>query len=194
MLGHYLGAVMNGNAEVQPVSFWFTGGISQVSAANIVKALTDVQDAPELHLAVNSIGGSFEDGLFLHQAFRVFEHRLFVYNVGVMHSAAAIAFLGAEHRFCASFSTFLCHPVRYQFSGELTLEIARDFHTQCVTGTRQMVEVLSTRSTLTKQQIETAKFSDLFLSPGEAVTAGVVQSVRTPPNHPGVKMTTIPAG
>lgn len=179
--------------EGKPAVFWFTGEISDKSAQNIFAAFSEGQAASEIHIAMNSLGGSFENGLFLYEAAIAIGPKLSLYNVGALHSSAAIAFLGAENRFCTEASTFLFHPVKYTWNWFVTVDVAKDLHAQCLTGERQMEAILAARTKLPKAQRMKARSGDLYLNPAEARAASVVQDFRAPPIFPGVSIQAIPA-
>jgi ATP-dependent protease ClpP protease subunit len=91
----------------------FTGPIDTEAVQRITHGLTRLTDprvAPEsFHLFLHSPGGEVPEGIALHNFFKAFPLRLVLYNCGAVHSAAALAFLGAKERRASTYATFAIH-------------------------------------------------------------------------------------
>jgi len=60
-------------------------------------------------ILLNSMGGSPESALFLHNLIRSFPIPIHTHNISTVQSAANVLFLGGHKRFCDPHATFMFH-------------------------------------------------------------------------------------
>lgn len=142
-------------------------------------AAASLEGFTELHVLYQSPGGNIGDGVALYNFLRGFPLPVSFYNVGLVGSVAAVAFLGAQHRFVAEQATFLIHKstvtpekVSLQAAGLYALG-------QSLAATDERVEAITKAHT----RIPEAKWAahavgDVVLDAAESVEFGLAQAVR----------------
>lgn len=76
----------------------------------------------EIHLLLNSPGGSVLDGVHCYNVLRSLPVKLSTYNVGNVDSIANVIFLAGDDRFAADSAVFLFHGVGMDLTGPMRLE------------------------------------------------------------------------
>lgn len=76
----------------------------------------------ELHLLLNSPGGSVGDGVHCYNLLRSLPVKLSTYNVGNVDSIANVIFLAGDRRFAADSAVFLFHGVAVELPGPARLD------------------------------------------------------------------------
>lgn len=77
-------------------------------AYGIVKELQDV-DADEIHVYINSTGGSVAEGLAIYNVLKSHHAKIYTYDSGFACSAASVAFMAGDERIMYSSSLFMIH-------------------------------------------------------------------------------------
>lgn len=79
----------------------------------------------ELHLLINSPGGSVPVALGLANFLESLPCKLITYNISRCDSAAIILFAAGEERICVPEGTFFAHSVNIELSGQYSLDSLR---------------------------------------------------------------------
>lgn len=77
-------------------------------AYGIVKELQDI-DADEIHVYINSTGGSVAEGLAIYNVLKSHHAKVYTYDSGFACSAASVAFMAGDERIMYSSSLFMIH-------------------------------------------------------------------------------------
>lgn len=85
--------------------------IDQASAQRVVNFfhLAASDKITHVDALFQSAGGTVGDGIFLHHYFKALPIELTLHNVGLVASAAVVAYLGAHHRKASKTATFMLH-------------------------------------------------------------------------------------
>lgn len=88
--------------------YWWSP--ESVTAANFVRELAAI-DADELHVRINSEGGSVADGLAIYNALRRFasKAKVITHNDGIAYSIASLIFMAGDERHQAENSLLMIH-------------------------------------------------------------------------------------
>ena len=99
-----------GNVSSYP---WYE---KEKDAHGIVKELQEL-DADEIHVHINSNGGSVAEGLAIYNVLKSCNAKIYTYNNGFACSAASVIFMAGDERVAFSASVFLFHPAWSQARG-----------------------------------------------------------------------------
>lgn len=77
-------------------------------AYGVVKELQDL-DADEIHVYINSTGGSVAEGLAIYNVLKSHHAKVYTYDSGFACSAASVVFMAGEERIMYSSSLFMIH-------------------------------------------------------------------------------------
>ena len=105
----------------------FSDSINTTSVRDLVDTLTTKvpDNIKELHLLINSPGGSVPVALGLANFLESLPCKLITYNISRCDSAAIILFAAGEERICVPEGTFFAHSVNIELSGQYSLDTLR---------------------------------------------------------------------
>lgn len=105
----------------------FSASINAASARDLIDTLKNKvpDDTAELHLLINSPGGSVPVALGLANFLEGLPCKLITYNISRCDSAAIILFAAGEERICVPEGTFFAHSVNIELSGQYSLDSLR---------------------------------------------------------------------
>ena len=105
----------------------FSDSINTTSVRDLVDTLTTKvpENIKELHLLINSPGGSVPVALGLANFLESLPCKLITYNISRCDSAAIILFAAGEERICVPEGTFFAHSVNIELSGQYSLDTLR---------------------------------------------------------------------
>ena len=134
--------------------------------------------AKEVHVLVQSTGGSVSDGIALHNFFKTFPIELYGYNCGAVSSIAVVAFLGIKHRHVSTHGSFMIHKSTLTPQGPMTaakMRASADY----LDGEDARVEAIIRSHTTIPDAIWAQHSSqDVFFSAQQAVDFGIAESIR----------------
>lgn len=129
------------------------------------------------HLSIHSEGGAAKDGIELFSIFRDSPAPLILYNTGSVESAAAVAFLGAEHRVASRYSTFMFHRTRMGM-----VDATSDILHQAAINLREedgrIEEILKSCVSFDASMWNKMQTGNLYISPDCAVSHGIAHDVQ----------------
>jgi ATP-dependent Clp protease protease subunit len=132
--------------------------------------------AQRIHLLVQSVGGSIQDGVCLFNYFRALPIELVAYNVGSVSSAATIAYLGAHRRKVSAFGTFMIHRAHANLQGA-NADMVQARIPSLIMDDERTEAILRDCIQLSPEQWAVHQSSDLWLSAKEAVAAGLAHEL-----------------
>ena len=105
----------------------FSVSVNAISVRNLIDTLTNKvpNHVQELHLLINSPGGSVPVALGLANFLESLPCKLITYNISRCDSAAIMLFVAGEERFCVPEGTFFAHSVNIELSGQYSLDSLR---------------------------------------------------------------------
>lgn len=105
----------------------FSVSVNAISVRNLIDTLTNKvpNHVQELHLLINSPGGSVPVALGLANFLESLPCKLITYNISRCDSAAIMLFAAGEERFCVPEGTFFAHSVNIELSGQYSLDSLR---------------------------------------------------------------------
>lgn len=165
----------------------FTGAIDDDGATRICgtfnAAVNNGYD--EVYMTLNTLGGFVGTGVFIYNHIRALPIEVTIHNTGSVASIGVAVFAAASRRFCAPTSTFMIHPVAAGISGQHQLEPLQATLQAIVQDEERIDSILRERFSLTDDVLSKRRFTDVYLSPQQALDFGLVQSVCTFQLPPG---------
>ncbi len=159
--------------------FGFTGMIEPGGVGRIAAALNAaVNDGiGTVNLSFSSNGGYVADGIYLHNHIRALPLHLVIYNTGSVGSIAVSVFLAAAERYCSRHAMFMIHPTTMsaehmsarRLQSTLDAALADDDRTD---------NILRQYASIPEDVLAARRFSEIHISPPQAVTFGLVHDVR----------------
>lgn len=144
------------------------------SAGSIIREIQAL-DADEIHVHIDSYGGSVKEGWGMFNALREHRAKIITYADGFVASAALYPFLAGEQRYASPVSAFYLHKVGGSAHGyaEELREAADDLDKLTEIGIQAFVEVTGTdeKKILELMQKET------WLDPKQALTLGICTEI-----------------
>lgn len=154
---------------------WFTGG--GVTAKRFVNELADVK-AREIHLHVNSPGGSVFDGVAIFNALQRHPAKVTTYIDGLAASIASVIALAGDQVVMAANSLFMIHNPWGGVQG--TAEDMRKMADVLDKVRETLVNTYEDRTTLSRDELEAALDAETWFTAQEALAAGFVDEVSAP--------------
>ena len=185
-------AAQSGTEHIAAVYGLFSGPIDQAAVQRIFQGITAAitNKLEHVHLLFHSSGGYVGDGVCLYNFFRSLTIELTLYNVGNVDSAAAIAYLGAQHRKTSAYASFLIH--RSHNSPQAATAGRLEATAQSLTLDDQRTEaILRNHVTLDMDRWSRLDHYDIRFSAKEAVDAGLADEVAEFAPPPGSLIYTV---
>lgn len=104
---------MSEQQNIQPAEVYFTltGDVNQQMTGRVFNmfAVAVQQRAPEIHLLLQTGGGSIADGVCMHNYIRNLPVPVHIYNAGNVGSSGVLIYLAGKRRFTAATASFMIH-------------------------------------------------------------------------------------
>lgn len=158
-----------GNITAYP---WKSGDRSSATLVDEIKQL----DAEEIHLHINSLGGSVPEGWAMYSALTQHSAKVTTYADGFVASAALYPYLAGDTRIASSVSAFYMHEAGTYASGYADdLRKAAD-QVELITdvGINAFVE----RTGQSKERIAQLMKEETWLTPEEAMKMGLATTIQ----------------
>jgi ATP-dependent Clp protease protease subunit len=162
------------------VYFGFTGMIEPGGVGRIAGALNSAVNggAETVHLSFSSNGGYVADGIFLHNHIRALPLHLVIYNTGSVGSIAVSVFLAAHERYCSKHAMFMIHPTTMGSAEGMSARRLQSTLDAALADDDRTDNILRQYSSIPDEVLAARRFSEVHISPHEAVQFGLVQGVR----------------
>ena len=151
-------------------------GESDVSAASFANQLRGL-DVDEIHVHIDSYGGSVSEGWAIYNALRQNPARVVTYGDGFVASAALYPFLAGDERIASSVSAYYLHQVS-TFAGGYPDDLrkaADEIEKMTDIGIQAFVE----RTGMTADEVRALMESETWLAPQEALEKGIATKIET---------------
>jgi len=167
-------------AEERIVFLW--GEIGPSTGGGLIMRLLELQAKSrdrEIHLYINSPGGSVDDTLAVYDTMQFLECDVATYCVGQAASGAAIVLAAGTKgkRFALPHSKVMIHQPWGGVTGQASdIQIQAE---EILKAKRLLNEILAQHTGRTVAQIETETERDRYLTPAEAKEYGIVDEIVT---------------
>jgi ATP-dependent Clp protease, protease subunit len=160
--------------------FGFTGLIEPGGVGRIAGALNSAVNSgvEVVHLAFSSNGGYVADGIYLHNHIRALPLHLVIYNTGSVSSIAVSVFLAAAERYCSSHAMFMIHPTVMGPSEGMSARRLQSTLDAALADDNRTDDILRQYSSIPDDILAARRYSEVHLSPRQAVKFGLVKGVR----------------
>ncbi|MEO7222855.1 MAG: ATP-dependent Clp protease proteolytic subunit [Devosia sp.] len=159
--------------------FGFTGMIEPGGVGRIAGALNAAVNGgvETVHLSFSSNGGYVADGIYLHNHIRALPLHLVIYNTGSVGSIAVSVFLAATERYCSRNAMFMIHPTTMAGEGMSARRLQSALDAALADDDRTD-NILRQYSSIPDDVLAARRYSEVHISPRQAVEFGLVQGVR----------------
>ncbi len=167
-------------AEERIVFLW--GEIAPSTAGSLIMRLLELHSKAQnrdIHLYINSPGGSVDDTLAIYDTIQFLECDVATYCVGQAASGAAIILASGTKgkRFALPHSKIMIHQPWGGVTGQASdIQIQAE---EILKAKRMLNEILAQHTEKTVEQIESETERDRYLTPTEAKDYGIVDEIVT---------------
>ena len=175
-------------AEERIVFLW--GEITPAAGGGLIMRLLELQAKGgdrDIHLYINSPGGSVDDTLAVYDTIQFLECNVATYCVGQAASGAAIILAAGTKgkRFALPHSKIMIHQPWGGVTGQASdIQIQAE---EILKAKRLLNEILADHTGKTVEQIEGETERDRYLTPTEALEYGIVDEILTASSQAGGK-------
>lgn len=152
-----------------------------VSAKGIVDNIKDLV-VDEIRVHIDSYGGAVSEGWGIYNALRQHPARVVTYGDGFVASAALYPFLAGEERIASSLSAYYMHRVSMRAEGYSDELRAAADEADLMTGIG--ISAFVERTRLTEDEARALMERETWLTPAEALEAGIATAIRTDESAP----------
>jgi ATP-dependent Clp protease, protease subunit len=166
--------------EPRVAYFGFTGMIEPAGVGRIAGALNSAVNSgiATVHLSFSSNGGYVADGIYLHNHIRALPLHLIIYNTGSVGSIAVSVFLAGHERYCSQHAMFMIHPTTMGSAEGMSARRLQSTLDAALADDDRTDNILRQYSAIPDDVLTARRFSEVHISPREAVEFGLVQGVR----------------
>lgn len=160
--------------------FGFSGMIDDDGVTRLAAAfnLAVNEGCDEVHLCFSSLGGYVHSGIYLYNHIRALPLKVVVHNAGTIASIAVAVFLAAEERYCSQHGVFMIHPTSLSPQAGMTAALLQSSLFGALADDQRTEDILRQRANIPDGILADRRTKDVHITPGEAVTYGLVQAVR----------------
>lgn len=149
----------------------FDGDVSAYSLEQQIKDL----DVDEIHVHIDSYGGSVSEGWAIYNALRQHPAKVVSYGDGFVASAALYPFLAGDERIASNLSAYFLHQVIVSVDGNADdLRAAAD---EAEKMTEIGINAFVDRTGMTADEVRTLMKVDTWLTPAQALDYGIATSI-----------------
>lgn len=131
----------------------------------------------KIHLAMHSAGGGVPDGIAIYNLLRAAPMPIAVYNIGVIASAAVLAFLGAPTRYSTAESCFMVHDVTGPVVGVNAVQ-TKTIAKSIEGDDKRNRTILKAHLAIQPATLAKMKVSHVFWDATEALKIGLIHEVK----------------
>lgn len=143
-------------------------------AYGIVKEIQDL-DANEIHVHINSNGGSVAEGLAIYNVLKSHSAKVYTYNNGFACSAASVIFMAGDERIAFTASLFMFHHAWSYAQGN-----AAEFRKQADaldTITQASVKAYMEKITISEDELMNLMDNEIWVSSEKALEYGFATKI-----------------
>jgi ATP-dependent Clp protease, protease subunit len=160
--------------------YGYTGAIDSTGASRVAASLNHAvkERCDEVQLCISSFGGYVSDGMFLYNHIRGLPLRVVTHNTGSVTSIAVAVFLAAEERYCSALGMFMIHPTVISSKDGMTAQRLQSSLDSALADDRRTENILRERAAIPEEILTARRFTDVYITPHEAVIYGLVHAVK----------------
>lgn len=159
----------------------YCGSISDNNSKHLMVLCSDAitKAFTEIYIAISSTGGSVPAGIALFNFLKALPVTITVHNIGIIDSAAIIAFLAGKNRYASEESRFFIHgasikpekPILNMWDlSELTKMLRND--------QENMSKIITKSTVIPPESLNTWFFVSEIIIPSKAVELGIISEIR----------------
>lgn len=171
-----MGEILGGARIKMDSYFYFYLPITQQSVRQLLWELGRIPQEGRAHIAMYSPGGDVQAGIALYEGLRASPVPILVYAVGSVESIAVVAFMGAQERISTPMGQFMLHRVHVDLY-KATVPILEEEIDQLRVAERRIDEILRLHIEFDDSAWAKIKTGDLYVSPDQALRAGIVHRI-----------------
>lgn len=172
----------------------FTANIDDNSCRQLLNHVVQMMNEGRspIYLMMSTLGGYISSGFALYNSLRALPTQLISFNMGNIDSIGNVVFLAADERHASPNTTFMFHGAGWEFQGAVIRRQVQETLSSLVSDEERIMAVYRERTGLTAQQIdEFFSTTKSVLEAGEALAAGIVQSVAPLTVPPGARIAVV---
>ncbi|MDA0832927.1 MAG: ATP-dependent Clp protease proteolytic subunit [Planctomycetota bacterium] len=150
-------------------------------------AFATQQGYTELHISFQTIGGNVCDGVFLYNLLRQSPVPVIFYNIGTVHSAGTIAYLGASKRVVNKHGLFMIHSSRFSLQNSTSSQFEAISKLAGLED-RRIEAIFSEAVRMKDIGISDIQNKDVWIECEEALRAGIAHEIGDFAPPPGAKI------
>ena len=160
--------------------FGFTGMIDDDGVTRLAAAfnLAVNEGCDEVHICLSSLGGYVHSGIYLYNHIRALPLKAVAHNVGSVVSIAVAVFLAADERYSSQHGVFMIHPTSISPQAGMTATLLQSTLNSALADEARTENILRERASIPEGILADRRAKDVYIHPDDAVTFGLIQSVR----------------
>jgi ATP-dependent Clp protease, protease subunit len=149
------------------------------------------QGAKHVAVAISSPGGDVQAAFALFNTLRGLPVHVTMHNVGMVSSAANIAFVGGDTRIASSDAAFNFHAPTVTLNGDMDVTALRQTAKDLKTGEERTRRVLEDRTEMSRTRIDSLKRNSQTLDADQAIEVGLISTTAEFQVPRGVPLVTV---
>jgi ATP-dependent Clp protease, protease subunit len=160
--------------------FGFSGMIDDDGVSRLAAAfnLAVNEGTEEVHLCISSLGGYVHSGIYLYNHIRALPLDVVAYNVGSVASIGVAVFVAANRRYCSEHAVFMIHPTSLSPQAGMTATLLQSSLDSALADDLRTENILRERARIPDGVLADRRAKDVYITPREAATYGLVHDVR----------------
>ena len=131
-----------------------------------------------MHLCFSSLGGYVHSGIYLYNHISSLPLRVVAHNAGTAASIAVAVFLAADERYCSQHGMFMIHPTALAPQAGMTATLLQSSLNAALADDQRTEDILRQRANIPAAVLADRRAKDVYITPNEAVSYGLVSAVR----------------
>lgn len=168
-------------AGQKPCCISFNAPVSPKTASPLMGVITNMVNGghDEVHLLLNTPGGTVADGIGIYNLLRAVPASIVTYNMGSVNSIGNVIYQAGNRRICAQTSSFMFHGVGFDIANaRMELKQLKE-KVDGIHNDQAMISDIMVRHTgLGSDDVDQLFLDMAFLSAQEALKRGITDEVR----------------
>jgi len=164
-----------------PMYLVFSGPVTQANARELATVLGSCvnEGHKEVHLLLNTFGGSVNAGIFLYNFMMGLPFKLVTHNTGSVASIGVAVYLAGKERLACSGASFFTHGVTHTPpAGEgLSAQRLTELHENVLADQKQINKIMGERTRLDEDELNKRSEIEKTTDPQTAVGEGLADRV-----------------
>ena len=181
-------AIISGS---KPTCVSFNSQVNPMTSSALMAVLAEAvnHEHDEIHLLLNTPGGTVADGVTVYNFIRALPAKVLIYNIGTVASIGNVIYQAAHKRLCARTSSFMFHGVGFDvtMSERYELKRLREKIDHIRNDQGMISQIIARHTNLSTSEIEELFLEMRLMRADEALDGGVtdeVGDINLPPGLP----------